>query len=336
MRDKTSFSLNDISPGELNKGQAERFAADIRRLVMQKRRFVNVGCPACGLDKSKKAFEKYGLDYVECKNCQTIYINPRPTPEILEDYYSNSENYRYWNKYIFPASEKVRREKIFRPRVQRISEICKRYKLRRNTMLEVGAGFGIFCEGMIKTKLFHRVLGVEPTPELAQTCRRKGIEIIEKPIEKVDLNGAKIDLIANFEVIEHLFSPKIFLSICHSMLSEKGILVITCPNGKGFDIAVLREKSEAVDVEHLNYFNIDSLSHLLHLSGFKILEATTPGKLDADLVRIKIQSGEYDTAKFPVIQQILIEKWDTAGQAFQRFLAENNLSSHMWIVAQKK
>ena len=24
-----------------------------------------------------------------------------------------SENYRYWNKYIFPASEAVRREKIF-------------------------------------------------------------------------------------------------------------------------------------------------------------------------------------------------------------------------------
>ena len=72
-------------------------------------------CPACGSKNAEKAFEKYEMGYVVCSDCETMYINPRPAPEILEKYYATSENYRYWNKYIFPASEKPRREKIFRP-----------------------------------------------------------------------------------------------------------------------------------------------------------------------------------------------------------------------------
>lgn len=334
-KDNAKLSLNEISPEELTKGQTEMFARDIKRLIRSKNKFVKVNCPACGLNKPKKAFMKYQLKYAECAACGTIYINPRPSPEILADYYANSENYWYWNKYIFPASEKVRREKIFRPRVRKMIEICRRYGLSRDVLLEVGAGFGIFCEEVIKTKLFRRVIGVEPTPDLAETCRRKGIEVIEKPIEKVKLDDGGVNIITAFEVIEHLFSPKDFIKKCHSLLSKKGVLILSCPNGQGFDISVLREMSEAVDVEHLNYFNVDSLSGLMKKVGFRVLEASTPGKLDAELVRLKILAGEYDPGRFPFLKQLLIDKWESAGQAFQHFLAENNLSSHMWVVAQK-
>ena len=37
-----------------------------------------------------------------------------------------SQNYAYWNDVIFPASEAVRREKIFRPRAQRMADLCRR------------------------------------------------------------------------------------------------------------------------------------------------------------------------------------------------------------------
>ena len=40
--------------------------------------------------------------------------DPRPTEEILKICYSNSEVYQYWNRSIFPKSENVRREKIFK------------------------------------------------------------------------------------------------------------------------------------------------------------------------------------------------------------------------------
>jgi len=128
---------SEIRPDELMKGQAEAFAADIRRLLAHKRKFVKVQCPACGVGKTHKAFEKYNLTYVNCLNCGTMYVNPRPTPEILEMYYSRSENYRYWNKYIFPASQEARRQKIFRPRAERIADICRRNNIEKGALLDL-------------------------------------------------------------------------------------------------------------------------------------------------------------------------------------------------------
>lgn len=335
--DSMVLKESEIRPDDLMQAQAERFAADVRRLLQRKSEFVEVSCPACNSDSKRKAFEKYEMSYVACSDCQTMYISPRPTPEVLEMYYATSENYAYWNNYIFPASENARREKIFRPRAERVAEICQRHDVPTNLLMEVGAGFGTFCEEVQRLKTFQRVVAIEPTPDLAETCRKKGLEVIEKPIEQVHLGkGEVVNVIASFEVIEHLFSPRDFLRGCASVLGPGGLIIITCPNVKGFDVAVLQGLSDTVDVEHLNYFHPDSLSNLLRESGFEVLEAMTPGKLDAELVRKKTLAGAFDLSTQPFLREVLIDRWEQVGSAFQQFLADNLLSSHMWLVAKKK
>ncbi len=326
---------SEIRPDELMKGQAERLASDIQRLLRHKDNFIKVNCPACNSVQNHKIYEKYGIQFVTCHNCETVYANPRPRPEHLEEYYKLSENYSYWNKYIFPASENVRREKIFKPRVKKVIEISKKFGIQTNTLLEVGAGFGIFCEEVKKTSIFNRVIGVEPTPDLARTCRKCGIEVIEQPIERVDFGSDKIDVIVNFEVIEHLFSPRDFLVKCYTLLDDGGIFIVTCPNVKGFDIVTLAEKSSAIDNEHLNLFHLDSLTNLLESCGFEVIDKQTPGKLDAELVRNKILSGDFDISNQYFLKQLLIDEWETKGESFQNFLSANNLSSNMLIVARK-
>ena len=218
----------------------------------------------------------------------------------------------------------------------RIADICRRNGIDTGNLLEVGAGFGTFCEEIKRIGFFQHVIAVEPTPELAETCRRRGLEVIEKPIEKVHLQTDKVDVVVSFEVIEHLFSPQDFLNSCASVVRPGGLLVITCPNVNGFDIIVLKALSDSVDVEHLNYFHPKSLAHLVEECGFEPLEVLTPGKLDAELVRKKILSGKLDISSQPFLKQILIDEWERIGNCFQQFLADNWLSSHMWIVARKK
>lgn len=323
----------EIRPDALMKGQADRFEADIRRLLQDKHRFVRVPCPACASESAHQVFTKYELGYLVCDDCRTMYVSPRPTPELLERYYATSENYQYWNKYIFPASEAVRREKIFRPRARRLVDLCRRNGIEGGVLLEAGAGFGTFCEEVQQLGLFQRVIAVEPTPDLAATCRRRGLEVIEKPIEQVDLGQVSVHVVAAFEVLEHLFSPRDFLQSCHRRLVKGGLLLITCPNVLGFDIVVLGKLSSAVDVEHLNYFHPESLARLAGDCGFDVLDVLTPGELDAELVRKKVLSGDFGLAGQPFLQQILVDDWGRAGGPFQRFLAENRLSSHMWLVA---
>ena len=329
------FRETDIRPDHLMEGQADRFASDLRRLMAHKQEFVSVPCPACGSDSTRPAFHKYELSYVVCSQCETMYVSPRPTPELLDVYYSTSENYSYWNKYIFPASENARREKIFMPRAKRIVEICQRHQLNMGTVLEVGAGFGTFCEEIKRLEAFEQVIAVEPTPDLAQSCRNRGLEVIESPIEHVKLEGRNIDLIVSFEVIEHLFNPSAFIEKCWRLLPVGGILVLTCPNVKGFDILTLQELSSAVDSEHLNYFHPQSLSTLLQSKGFEVLEVQTPGQLDAELVRKSALAGEIDLHKQQFLQHVLIDDWERLGRNFQEFLAANQLSSHMWLASRK-
>jgi 2-polyprenyl-3-methyl-5-hydroxy-6-metoxy-1,4-benzoquinol methylase len=329
-----TFKETDIRPQDLMKGQQIAMLADVGRLLERRKDFVDVDCPACGSSEKKKVFEKYGMEYVQCNVCETIYITPRPTAEVLEWFYKDSVNYAYWNKYIFPASDERRRERIFVPRVDAILKFCEKYQIEMHSLLEVGAAFGTFCVEMKSRNCFKQIVGVEPTPNLAQTCREKGVEVIEKTIEEISFPEAeKFNVVVNFEVIEHLFSPKDFLLQCKKLLKPNGLFVVTCPNGKGFDVVVLGEKSVAVDHEHLNYFNPKSLTRLLESCGFEILEVETPGKLDAELVRNKVISGEFDLVGQPFLKQILLENWENLHEPFQKFISENGLSSNMWIVA---
>ena len=266
--------------------------------------------------------------------CETIYMSPRPEPAQLEDYYANSENYEYWSRVVFPASEDARREKIFRPRAERIVEIACRHGVESGTLVDIGAGFGSFCQEVEQIGHFDRVVAVEPEPHLAAACRERGLEVVEAPIERAELEGGA-DVVTNFEVIEHLFSPSEFLSKCAGALPEGGLFILTCPNGKGFDVIELGAASSVVDTEHLNYFHPASLSQLLERHGFEVLEVQTPGMLDAELVRKAALAGEKDLSSEPFLQRVLIDEWGQLGENFQRYLAAAGLSSSQWIVARR-
>ena len=325
-----------IRPPELMDRQRQLVLKDIGRLLSRCDEFVEVPCPACGKSETTKLFEKFGLSYVECADCRTWFINPRPAPEALSWFYRESENYAYWNEVIFPASEGVRRERIFVPRVDQLLALCRKYGVATGSLLEVGAGFGTFCAEVKARNQFERVVAVEPTPDLAETCRRRGLEVLEQPVEQVQFeSGALFDVVASFEVIEHLFAPADFIGHMANLLKPGGLLVLTCPNGQGFDIQTLGAASNTVDHEHLNYFNPDSLAGLLTRCGLEVLESFTPGRLDAELVRNKALAGEHDISAQPFLKRVLIDEWERLGQPFQDFLAQQGLSSNMWLVARK-
>jgi 2-polyprenyl-3-methyl-5-hydroxy-6-metoxy-1,4-benzoquinol methylase len=323
-----------IRPDELMAEQARRYEADISRLLASRDRFVEVACPACEATDSRAKWTKYELSFVECAACETVYMNPRPGPELLEDYYANSENYEYWSRVVFPASEDARREKIFRPRAERIVEIARRHGVESGAVVDIGAGFGSFCQEVKRIGHFDRVVAIEPEPHLAAACRERGLEVIEAPVERAEIGGGA-DVVTSFEVIEHLFSPAEFISKCKGILPPGGLFVLTCPNGKGFDVLELGAGSSVVDTEHLNYFHPASLGQLLEWHDFEVVEVQTPGMLDAELVRKAVLAGEKDLSSQPFLQRVLIDEWEQLGAGFQRYLAEAGLSSNQWVVARR-
>jgi 2-polyprenyl-3-methyl-5-hydroxy-6-metoxy-1,4-benzoquinol methylase len=329
------LSEKELCPDDLLAGQEAAFARDVARLHARESEFVDVACPACGDRRRTLAFEKFGFLFQRCDDCRTIYMAPRPSAALMADYYASSENYAYWAKYIFPASEASRREKIHKPWLERVVAYCDRYGIPRGTLVEIGPGFGTFSAVTTESGAFRRVLAVEPTPEMAEACRARGVTVIQKRIEDVANEIDVADVVVSFEVIEHLFAPAVFVAQCARLARPGGLLVLSCPNGEGFDIATLGARALAVDAEHVNLFNPASLERLVASSGFEVLEVTTPGRLDAEFVRDAALRGEIDLTRDGFLKRVLLDEWDRLGWPFQQFLAAHGLSSHMWLAARR-
>ncbi len=308
------LSEKEICPDPLLRGQEEAFQRDVERLQARFAEFVPACCPACDSNSAQPAFEKWRFQYLTCANCGTIYMNPRPSEAVMGDYYTNSENYRYWADHIFPASEATRREKINRPWLERIVGFTERFNIRRGLLLEIGPGFGTFSALATGSGKFERVIAVEPTPEMAAACRERQVNVIEKRIEDItDDIPEQADVAVAFEVIEHLFAPRWFLQQCARLMKPGGLLVISCPNGQGFDISTLGPVSLAVDPEHVNLFNPRSLTMLAESCGFEVLEISTPGRLDTEFVHEAILQGKFDVSDNPFIKRVLVDEWERLG-----------------------
>ncbi len=170
----------DLCPGELLKLQEQAYAIDIKKLKEQMSSFVKINCPACGSKQNKNFFKKYDFNFKLCQKCETIFMSPRPSQKIMDEYYRDSENYKFWAEYIFPKSEKIRKNEIHKLWINRIINFLKKYKLPHKSLLEVGSGYGTFGSLVASSNFIKEYVGVEPTPELAEICEKRKLSIIKK------------------------------------------------------------------------------------------------------------------------------------------------------------
>lgn len=331
-----NFKENDIRPEKLRKEQQKYVRKDINFLKKNKKNFHKVNCPACNGKKSIFFLEKETFQYRTCTKCKTFYMSPRPNKKLLETFYNHSLNIKFWNDYMFPLTDKIRSKKIFKPRVKKIIEISKNFKIKNPSILDVGSGFGTFCKESKKTNFFSRVTAIEASKAGAENCKKNGIEVFHGMIENISELKKKYDIVTSFEVIEHLHSIKDYIKKIKKFVKPNGILILTCPNGDGFDVRFLLKNSATIDHEHLNYFNPNSIILALKKLKLEVKEIFTPGKLDLDIVKNTLKNKKIVTTSNYFFDKLIFSENKKLSDNFQKFLVKNNLSSNMWVVARFK
>ncbi len=294
--------------------------------------FVPIECPACQGKKYINKFNKIGFQYVLCQDCQTLFANPRPNSEMLHNFYTRSASANFWINDFFKPVEESRREKIFKPRAEYIAKFIGNNK--KITVCDIGAGFGLFLEELRKILPYNDYFAIEPSAAMADICKNKKINTEVKSLEQINNMEERFDIISAFELLEHVFSPRMFLEKIYCLLKPNGYLVLTTLNNKGFDIMLLGHKSKSIyPPHHINFFNPYSIQILLKALNFEIVEVSTPGKLDWSIIEGMINNKEVDLGEF----WKEFSKFGSlkAKKELQTWIAANNLSSHMRVIAKK-
>jgi SAM-dependent methyltransferase len=324
----------DIRPEDLLQRFLELCREDAVRLFQEGPRR-DIPCPACGSGASRPAFEKWGFGYRECGECSSLFQSPRPEPEQFARFYRESESSRYWARTVFPAVAEARREKLFRPKAARAAELCRQAGLEVACLADVGAGQGVFLESWRERFPDCRCVAVEPHPDHAGVCRDKGFEVAECFAEDADGIAGRADLAVALEVLEHVHDPLAFCRCMRGVVRPGGRVLLTGLCGDGFDIRVLWDRSRSVSPpQHINFPYLLGAVRLLERAGFEAVEVFTPGRLDVDIVR-KAAAQDPGVLEGQRFTAALMDRDEATLERFQDFLADNGLSSHLWLWARR-
>lgn len=158
-----------------------------------------------------------------CENCGLGFLNPRPSWEELEPYYSTQyAAYTSCHGATGTDDEVIRIAK---------SSGCFRHipVPSSKRLLDIGCGGGYFLR--ICAKLGAEVQGVEPSPIAATEARAQGLPVFQGMLGEFETDR-KFDVITANQVLEHSPDPVAMLRQMRSLLAPYGMIWIAVPNGE--------------------------------------------------------------------------------------------------------
>ncbi len=212
--------------------------------------------------------DKYNFDVYKCTRCGTLCRYPLPTEEEIKNYYT--ENY-YSGKasYNYIDERKVKfPEVVWSKRIDILIDIYQSINVDfPKRILDVGCAFGGFLSEAQKKGL--HTYGVEISDYSFEIAKKKGIEMLGKDIQNIDIPENFFDIITMIEIIEHLTNPKKTIEKLFKSLQKGGILLIQTANMDALQARIFGKNYHYFLPGHLHYFTDKSLRFLLKEVGFR-------------------------------------------------------------------
>lgn len=333
--DLADYRHSDIKPDGLFDQYLELSATEIRRLLLDGSQLAETDCPACAVSTRRPAFTKFGLSYVECSSCGTLFISPRPTAERLARYGRESKANEFWSGRILKETTPARVEHLITPEVSWVANTTAELVATPRIFADVQSRSVAFLEGIDELKVFDTKVLIAPERAVASALDgRPGFEQIGD--EPARFAAVEADVVTSFYALDSAHDPRKLLSQIKSMLVRDGLLFIIGSTISGLDLQVLWDRAKTlVPPENLNVFSIEGVTELIESSGFEIVELSTPGHLDLEYIKAAIERGDGVTVP-RFLSYVIATRDENARRALQEWLQEFRLSSHLRVVARKK
>jgi SAM-dependent methyltransferase len=275
----------------------------------------SVICDLCHSDQSEVVTRQRDLllevtndefTIVKCHRCGLVYLNPRPSKELLSSYYPTvyyppvqakartqfqqkakkvSAQIKRWvleDYYGYPSTVSAGWSRIVRRILlwpdKTLRELRGRHPLPwrgEGKVLDVGCGVG----GNLKTLQDQ---GWEPYGiEISEVAAAHARELVTGNIHTGTLESApfppqSFDLILMSHSLEHLPSPVAALRLVHRLLNGDGLLVVSVPNVDSLEFKLFGRWWFPLDPpRHFYHFDKHSLSGIFAQAGFRLQRVRT-------------------------------------------------------------
>ncbi len=266
-----------------------------------------VNCSACGSDDYGhhpvylNPWLPQDYTYSKCRACGFVYVNPRPTPDEVEDIYTAHTNPFDQDEYEGLEVEMDTLRRLVR-RFKRVQPEGK--------VLDVGCGRGDFLR--VAKDNGYMVQGSDlSTSDGPHT----DIPIFKGFLQEANFRSKSFDIIITRNTLEHIFNPNEDLREINRLLKDGGLLYVKVPHRKYEDgwrcRAFFGFKSLYTPPVHLNHFDTFTLSRILERNGFEFVswESEKPSKSKSKLKNLVLRLG---------YGAIDLVKRATFGQAFPK------------------
>lgn len=211
----------------------------------------NRACPVCEVNSELCLFCKKGGQYVKCKQCGMVYLNPVFKDECLEDYYRVNHELQ---------SEIVEEDSAFYIGLYKKGLDAIEKEVRSGDILDVGCSAGLFLD-VAKGSIWN-TYGVELNEKEAKHTKDKGHTIYNEMVEAIDFN-MKFDAVTLWDVFEHLKDGGFYLKHLTSLLKKGGVLFLQIPSADSLAARMLKEECNMFDgLEHVNLYSFKSIEVL--------------------------------------------------------------------------
>lgn len=229
-----------------------------------------VSCPLCGKGRKTEflrvpdslGITRETFTLVRCGECGMVYLNPRPSSDEMSKYYP--EGYCWKERARGLAG--LYRELVLRAEIGIISRLLP----KPGRMLDVGCGSGDYI-GYFRERGWE-AYGVEnagPAAEHASAVR--GLAVHRGDIFSAGFPDGHFDLVAYFQVLEHVADPREQIRESFRILKPGGTLLVQVPNVESAQFRRHRERWLHLSApQHLSHFSPATLWKLLGSEGFEV------------------------------------------------------------------
>lgn len=131
-------------------------------------------------------------------------------------------------------------------------------------VLEAGCGEGYGAD--LIARVARRVIAVDYDEAAVAHVRARypRVEVMQANLAELPLPDASVDVVVNFQVIEHLWDQGQFVRECARVLRPSGLLMVSTPNRITFSPG----RDTPINPFHTRELNADELTELLVDAGF--------------------------------------------------------------------